>query len=392
MDRWKIRQTVNLAQSGSGPAVWPEALMLVGDRAAHTWEVTVTDNGAKPNLAGARVTAYFNRADNACVPVQGTIQDNVASVTLVNECYAVPGPMVGLFRLSTTDGVILTASMLRFTVGPGPADATVDPGHIIPSLDDLLAQIDEMEKGTQAANTAASSANTAAGKANTAASNADAATSKANTAAANADTATGKANTAASAANTAAGAANTAAKAANDAAARVDTSTDAATKAAQAANTAAGAANTAAGKADTATAAANKAAGDATTAANAANTAASAANTAAGAANTAAGKANDGAARVDAVVEAAQEAADTVKRLTDVTLEVEMLPPSAEPTADVTQTETQTTFHFGIPSSNLAYATFEVEAETMSLLMHAPDGFTDIKFSLNDNAEMEVSV
>ena len=120
-------------------------------------------------------------------------------------------------------------------------------------------------------------------------------------------------------------------------------------------------------KSETATNSANAAA-------QKANTAASSANASAGAANTAAGRANT--------------AAD---RLSGVDLEVTMLPPSSDPTAEVTQTATQTTFKLGFPTSNLAYATFEVETESMELLMHSPDGFDDINFSLN-NGVLEVSV
>ena len=133
------------------------------------------------------------------------------------------------------------------------------------------------------------------------------------------------------------------------------------------ANTAAGKANTAAGAANTAAGAANTAAGKADTAAGVANTAASAANTAAGKANTAA------------------------NRLSEVGLEVEMLPPSAEPTASVTQTDTKTLFELGIPTSNLAYATFYVDDE-MNLLMNSPAGFDDITFVLTDDAELEVQI
>lgn len=261
MSRWKIRQTIDLARSGSGPQVWPDALMVAGDKEAHSWEITIR-KGSKPvSLDGATVAAYFNRADDVAVRVPGTAAGSVATVTLKQECYAIEGPLVGIFRV-TLDGATMTASVLRFVVGKGPCDAIVDPGNVVPNLDDLLAQIERMEAGTAAANTATANANTAAANAN----------SKA------------------AAANTAAGRANTAAD-----------------------------------------------------------------------------------------------------RLSGVDLEVTMLPPSSDPTAEVTQTATQTTFKLGIPTSNLAYATFEVETESMELLMHSPDGFDDISFSLN-NGVLEVSV
>lgn len=261
MSKWTIRQAIDLARSGSGPQVWPEALMATGDNLAHTWEITIRDNGQPANLAGAAVAAYFNRGDNVAVRVPGSVAGNVAAVTMTQECYAIEGPLVGIFRV-TLKGMTLTASILRFVVGKGPCDAIVDPGKVVPDLDDLLAQIERMEAGTAAANAATTAANNAAANAN----------SKA------------------TAANTAAGRANTAAD-----------------------------------------------------------------------------------------------------RLSGVDLKVTMLPPSSDPTAEVTQTATQTTFKLGIPTSNLAYATFEVETNTMELLMHSPDGFDDITFQLN-NGVLEVSV
>ncbi len=113
---------------------------------------------------------------------------------------------------------------------------------------------------------------------------------------------------------------------------------------------------------------------------NAANTAAGKANTAATNADLATGKANT----------AANKANTAANRLSNVALDVTSLPPSAEPTASVTQTATKTTFSLGIPTSNLAYATFEVDG-SMELLMHSPEGFSDIGFQLN-NGMLEVFV
>lgn len=162
MDNWKIKQTIDLSSSYSGPGIWPSALMVNGDRQAHTWEIEVRHAGQSADLTGVSVTAYFNRADNVTVPVKGSISGNIASVTLEQACYAVPGMLTGIFRLTTASGEILTASVLRFTVSAGPCGTIVDPGNVIPSLADLLAQIELMEQGTAAANAAASKANAAA--------------------------------------------------------------------------------------------------------------------------------------------------------------------------------------------------------------------------------------
>ena len=69
-----------------------------------------------------------------------------------------------------------------------------------------------------------------------------------------------------------------------------------------------------------------------------------------------------------------------------------MLSPSDEPSATVSQTSTSTLFSLGIPTSNLAYATFDVDTNTGCLIMHSPDGFNDIGFELSPEGELFVVI
>ena len=162
MDNWKIKQTIDL-QAGESPVrVWPNAIMAPGDGKAHTWEITVMNGGAAANLTGASVTAYFNRNNRTKVLATGSVSGNVVSVTFPAEAYAITGPMYGIFRVSVSGGTVVTLSVIRFMILEGPYSETVDPGSAIPSIDDLLAEIDAMQEATAAANEAASAANTAA--------------------------------------------------------------------------------------------------------------------------------------------------------------------------------------------------------------------------------------
>jgi len=93
-----------------------------------------------------------------------------------------------------------------------------------------------------------------------------------------------------------------------------------------------------------------------------------------------------------AAAEAATEYAEEVSdRISEIDMTVEMLEPTAEPTAQVVQTEHKTTFELGIPKSNIAYGTFEVN-NNMELLLHSPEKFPDIDFSLNENGMLEVTI
>ena len=266
---WLIQQTIDLTNCVHAPQIWPYALMLQGDSNAHTWQVSVQSGGSNAPISG-NVMGYFVRPDGNTVAVRGAISGNVASVTLAQACYAVEGDVQAVMRLTTNDATV-TLSALILPVRRYLTDSIVDPGRLIPSLEDLLAQIETMERSIAAADTAASNADSKAAAA-------QAAAEAANTAATNADGKAAAAQTAAEAANTAAGnadskaeAAQTAAEAANAAAGNADSKAAAAQTAAEAANTAASNADSKAAAAQTAAEAANTAASNASAAAESAN-------------------------------------------------------------------------------------------------------------------------
>ena len=158
---WMIEQDVDLRCGAQTPQIWPNALMLIGDNLAHTWRVRVFDGGGAVALTGATVTGYFVRTDGNTVAVQGSVEGSTAIVTLAQACYAFEGDLKGVMRL-TLGGKTVTLSVLTLMVRKVLTDAIIDPGNVIPSLEDLLAQIEAMETATAAANTAAGAANTAA--------------------------------------------------------------------------------------------------------------------------------------------------------------------------------------------------------------------------------------
>lgn len=144
---WKIRQAVDLSKGFPEVVVWPKALIMYGDNSAHVWELEVLDAGQPVDLAGYSVKGYFLRDDGNTVLVTGSATGNVASVVLDSTCYAIEGSLRGIIRISKV-GQVLTASEVFFTVRSSIGDSIVDPGGLIPSLDDLLAQIDAMEQAT----------------------------------------------------------------------------------------------------------------------------------------------------------------------------------------------------------------------------------------------------
>ena len=194
----------------------------------------VTDGGEPVALTGT-ATGYVIRPDGNTVVITGTVDGDRAYIILPEAAYAVPGMITVTLRL--VDGSAKTVlAAWAVNVQRSASGDIIDPGHVVPSLDELLAQIDAMEQGTAAANQAASAANTAAANADAKATLADQKATLANTAATNA-------NDKATLADQKATLANTAATNANDKAALADQKATLANTAAEAADLAADAAN-----------------------------------------------------------------------------------------------------------------------------------------------------
>lgn len=153
--------------------------------------VEVMDGGSPAALSGG-VTGYVIRADGATLPISGTLAVNRASIVLPASAYAVIGHVSIVIKVGTTTVGACTSYVYQTTT-----DTIVDPGRVIPSIEELLAQIDACIAATAAATAAASSANTAAANANEKATLANTAAGTANASATAANAATAAANTAA---------------------------------------------------------------------------------------------------------------------------------------------------------------------------------------------------
>lgn len=162
-------------------------VLFSADSGANLFGAEIFDNGAPASLTGAACIGYAIRADSSTVTVQGSVTDNKAYILLTSSAYSVPGTLDILIKVTVGSGDNMTKTGVaawRATVIRSSTDSIVDPGHVIPSLEELLAQIAVMEAGTAAANAAAAAATTAAGNANTKAGLADTAATRADAAAA----------------------------------------------------------------------------------------------------------------------------------------------------------------------------------------------------------------
>ena len=148
--------------------------LLTGDSQAHTFRLAVKRGGEDAAITGASVAAYFVRADGVTVPITGSVEGSVALVTLPEGCYRVPGRFQLVVKLAL-DGAVSAVFWGDGAVAASDTDAILDEEGVIPSLDEVLAQVAAAEAAAASANSAASSANTAASSANTAAGRANAA-------------------------------------------------------------------------------------------------------------------------------------------------------------------------------------------------------------------------
>ena len=158
-DTWIIEQEIDLQYGAQYPQVWPNTLMLCGDNQAHTWRVAIKSAGKAAQLVGS-VTGYFVRPDGNTVPVPGTLTGNIATVTLKQACYAFEGDLQAVMRMYS-DGKLITLAALILPVRNVLTDSIIDPGNLIPSLDELLDKISACESATVAAKEATDAAKNA---------------------------------------------------------------------------------------------------------------------------------------------------------------------------------------------------------------------------------------
>ncbi|MEI3415583.1 MAG: hypothetical protein V8Q88_10490 [Christensenellales bacterium] len=184
-----------------------KSLYASNDKDAHIFELSLYRGAQEMDLSGASARGYFIRADGYTVPITGAISGNVVTLTLSESCYYVVGNFNLIIKVSIGE-IRKSVFWGNGYVVRSMTDAIVDEENVIPSLDELLAQIAAVESAAKAANQAASAARSAA------------------TSAAQAASAAG---TNASAANSAANVAKAAASAASAAATKIDDMTITAT-------------------------------------------------------------------------------------------------------------------------------------------------------------------
>lgn len=103
--------------------------------------VRVFDGDTPATLSGS-VSASVIRADGATVAVSGALFGNECSVVLPETAYAVPGVISIVIKLTGSESTTSLCAVVANVYQSGTS-SPVDPGTIIPSIADLIAEIQE---------------------------------------------------------------------------------------------------------------------------------------------------------------------------------------------------------------------------------------------------------
>lgn len=171
--------------------------LIQGQSYANVLNVSVYDGAEPVALSGGCMGYFVRQQDGSTVTVAGTISGNVASVEFPSFVYAYTGRLTITLNVGSTSLV-----QIATTVRLGATMVVVDPGNVLPNLDeiqqimlDVENALNQLSGALEASQAATQAANTAAGTANTAAQGANDAASAANTAASALNGLTATANT-----------------------------------------------------------------------------------------------------------------------------------------------------------------------------------------------------
>lgn len=108
-----------------------------GDKYANRIGAVVTENGAPVNLGGS-CSAVAILSSGVTVPMtNGVVNNNQIYCDLIDSCYAVEGP-IGI-KIKWTNGSERATILSAYGyVSISDTDTPIDPGNIIPSVEDLI--------------------------------------------------------------------------------------------------------------------------------------------------------------------------------------------------------------------------------------------------------------
>ena len=156
--------------------VW-DALASVGDAGAHKICVMTQENGKPIDLTGCTAQLLVQRQDEATRYLNADFDaSGYACATLDKSCYEVAGRLQCTMQIKGENQSVISVARIYLLVSKAGGDIAIDPTHVVPNLNELLAQYerlkeisDQTEKTILKANTATKNADAAAKRADDAA-------------------------------------------------------------------------------------------------------------------------------------------------------------------------------------------------------------------------------
>ena len=156
--------------------VW-DALASVGDAGAHKICVMTQENGKPIDLTGCTAQLLVQRQDEATRYLNADFDaSGYACATLDKSCYEVAGRLQCTMQIKGENQSVISVARIYLLVSKAGGDIVIDPTHVVPNLNELLAQYerlkeisDQTEKTILKANAATKNADAAAKRADDAA-------------------------------------------------------------------------------------------------------------------------------------------------------------------------------------------------------------------------------
>ena len=115
-----------------------------GDNAANRFGVRLFRNGEQVTLNDVTCMGFFIRPNGDTVVIEGTVSGLEAYVTLPQACYVYEGNFTLAIKLAGTN-ITGTMRIVDGVIANTTTETLIDPGSVIPDLQDLIALIEEAE-------------------------------------------------------------------------------------------------------------------------------------------------------------------------------------------------------------------------------------------------------
>ena len=151
-------------------------ILATHDSNANRFGAELTQGGKAFDVSSYSVFGYFIRPNMETVLIEGTAEGNTVYVDLSANCYVYDGAFTLSVKIVNGD-MTQTILVCDGHLAEARTGVIIDPEHVVPSLEEVLAKMAEVDEATNNANNAAAEAlriaNEAANTANEAAGNAN---------------------------------------------------------------------------------------------------------------------------------------------------------------------------------------------------------------------------